>query len=138
VAKHKKTASKTTKKSNNPSELPQVITESYGTGVIDESELSEDGTDLDESSLEDNLTTLNLNGGDVGSAAEKVSATGEQDVGGSTPTPDQDIVDELGAEAGIEMPEAAILHAADMLEHRDESRWELDPMSAEDYAERDD
>lgn len=136
MVKRKKTAAKATESSDNPSELPQVITESYGTGAIDATELSEDAETLDDSSLSDSLTNLNLNSGDVGSAAEKVSATGEQDVGGSTPTPDQDIVDELGAAAGIEMDEGEMLHAADMLEHRDESRWELDPMSAEDYQAR--
>ncbi|MCU0544212.1 MAG: DUF6335 family protein [Oscillatoriaceae cyanobacterium Prado104] len=138
MAQRKKTASKATEESNDSSELPQVITESYGTGVIDKTELSEKDADLDDSNLEDSLTTLNLNGGNVGSAGEKVSASGEEDVGGSTPTPDQDIVDELGAAAGIEMDEGEMLHAADMLENRDESRWELDPMSAEDYQERDD
>jgi Family of unknown function (DUF6335) len=138
VVKRKKTAAKATESIDNPSELPQAITQSYGTGVIDATELSEGEADLDGSSLQNSLTSLNLDGGDVGSAGEKVSASGEEDVGGSTPTPDQNLVDELGAAAGIEMPEAAILHAADMLEHRDESRWELDPMSAEDYQERSD
>jgi len=56
-------------------------------------------------------------------------------VGGSAPTPDLDMVDELGAAAGIEMADGAILHTTDMLEHRDESRWELDPSSAEDHQE---
>jgi len=59
-------------------------------------------------------------------------------VGGTTPTPDMAMVDELGAAAGIEMVDGAILHTTNMLERRDESRWELEPSSAEDYQERSD
>ena len=44
----------------------------------------------------------------------------------------------LGAAAGIELPDGEILHTTDMLEERDENRWELDPSSAEDYQERPD
>ncbi|MEG3888238.1 DUF6335 family protein, partial [Microcoleus sp. herbarium19] len=75
---------------------------------------------------------------DGDAAAEQESATGEQSVGGSAPTPDLDMVDELGAAAGIEMPESAILDTTNMLDRRDENRWELDPSSAEDYQERPD
>lgn len=138
MAKHKKTAAKATEKPDNSEELPQAITESYGTGVIDQPGLSEDGITFGDSSSESTSTSPKLSGGDVDADWEQASASGEEAVGGSVPTPDQDIVDELGAAAGIEMPDGAILHAADMLEHRDESRWELDPSSAEDYQERSD
>jgi hypothetical protein len=129
VAQHKKTAEKAIEEADNWDELPQEITESYGTGAIEQPGLSEDGRTLRDISSE-------LSGGDVDVAWEQASASGEEAVGGSAPTPDQDLVDELGAAAGIEMADGAILHATDMLEHRDESRWELDPMSAEDYQER--
>ncbi len=136
----KKPSKKVIEERDNSGDLPQEITESYGTGVITEPGLSEDGiTTLDDSSSEYTSTNSQIVGGDGDiAAAEQESVTGEELVGGSAPTPDQDMVDELGAAAGIEMPDGAILHTADMLEHRDESRWELDPTSAEDYQERSD
>jgi hypothetical protein len=48
----------------------------------------------------------------------------------------QDIVDEIGAAVGIEMDDAAFLRTSEMLEQRDDSRWELDPKSSEDYGNR--
>ncbi|MEG4319490.1 MULTISPECIES: DUF6335 family protein [unclassified Microcoleus] len=140
MAKPKKRAKKTTEQRDNSSDLPQEITESYGTGVITEPGLSEDEiTTLNDTSSEYGSTSSQISDddGDV-AAAEQESATGEELVGGSAPTPDQDMVDELGAAAGIEMPDGAILHTAEMLDNRDESRWELDPSSAEDDRERPD
>ena len=136
----KKTAKKAIEERDNSGDLPQEITESYGTGVITEPGLSEDGiTTLDDSSSEYTSANSQIVGGDGDvAAAEQESATGEELVGGSAPTPDQDMVDELGAAAGIEMPDGAILNTTNMLEHRDENRWELDPSSAEDTQDRPD
>ena len=125
---------------DNSSDLPQKITESYGTGVIVEPGLNQyEITTLNDSSSEYGSTSSQITGddGEV-AAAEQERATGEELVGGSAPTPDLDMVDELGAAAGIEMADGAILHTTDMLEHRDESRWELDPSSAEDHQEQPD
>ncbi len=140
MAVQKKPSKKAIEERDNSGDLPQEITESYGTGVIAEPGLSEDGiTTLDDSSSEYTSTNSQIVGGDGDvAAAEQESATGEELVGGSAPTPDQDMVDELGAAAGIEMPDGAILNTTNMLEHRDESRWELDPNSAEDAQDRPD
>ncbi|MEG3896688.1 MULTISPECIES: DUF6335 family protein [unclassified Microcoleus] len=140
MAQQKKQSKKAIEERDNSGDLPQEITESYGTGVIAQPGLSEDGiTTLDDSSSEYTSSSSQISGGDGDvAAAEQESATGEELVGGSAPTPDQDMVDELGAAAGIEMPDGAILHTTDMLDRRDESRWELDPSSAEDYQERPD
>jgi hypothetical protein len=136
VAQQKKRAKKATKERDNSGDLPQEITESYGTGVIEQPGLNEeDITTLNDSSSEYGSSSQ-ISGGDGDAVTEPESATGEELVGGSSPTPDQDMVDELGAAAGIEMADGAILHTADMLDNRDESRWELDPSSAEDYEER--
>ncbi|MEG4281536.1 DUF6335 family protein [Microcoleus sp. A006_D1] len=140
MAQPKKRAEKATEERDNSGDLPQEITESYGTGVITQPGLSEDDiTTLDDSSSEYGSTSSQISGddGEV-AAAEQESATGEELVGGSAPTPDQDMVDELGAAAGIEMADGAILHTADMLDRRDEDRWELDPSSAEDHQEQPD
>ncbi|MEG4148781.1 DUF6335 family protein [Microcoleus sp. Pol12B5] len=138
MAQQKERKAKTTIDGDNLGELPQEITESYGIGVIAQPELSDDDiTNLQDSSSEYSSTSQ-IGGEDGDQAAEQESATGEQSVGGTAPTPDLDMVDELGAAAGIELPDGAILHTTNMLERRDESRWELDPSSAEDYQERPD
>ena len=140
MALQKKPSKKAREERGNSGDLPQEITESYGTGVITEPGLSEDGiTTLDDRSSEYTSSNSQIVGGDGDvAAAEQESATGEELVGGSAPTPDLDMVDELGAAAGIEMPDGAILNTTNMLEHRDESRWELDPNSAEDTQDRPD
>lgn len=61
---------------------------------------------------------------------------GEETVGGSAPTPDQDIVDELGEAAGITYEDNEPLHTMEKVDERDRHRWELDPASSEDYNDR--
>ena len=63
-------------------------------------------------------------------------ASGDDMAGGSAPTPDQDLVDEIGRAIGITYQEGEPLRVGWKEEERDEHRWELDPASAEDYAER--
>ncbi|MFO7679782.1 MAG: DUF6335 family protein [Chloroflexota bacterium] len=72
-----------------------------------------------------------LSGGDV-DAAWDYANVGQETVGGTAPTPDQDVVDELGAAMGIEYEDDEPLHTADKLEERDRNRWELNPESAEE------
>ena len=60
----------------------------------------------------------------------------EETVGGSNPTPDQDIVSEVGTAVGLPYADDEPLRIGDKEAARDEERWELDPASAEDYAER--
>ncbi|MCL1468700.1 DUF6335 family protein [Argonema galeatum] len=117
-------------------DLPQEITESYGTGVK-----TEPGDNIGTRRLRDEMkqytsTSPELSGGDVDAAWEQANTSGEEAVGGSVPTPDQSIVDELGAAVGLEMDDRAFLRTTDILEQRDDQRWELDPTSSEDYEER--
>jgi hypothetical protein len=76
-----------------------------------------------------------LAGGDMDAAWDQ-AASGEETVGGTTPTPDQDIVDEIGRAVGVEYEDAEPLHTTEKLERRDEQRWELHPASSEDFTER--
>lgn len=80
---------------------------------------------------EHHSTAPDLSGGDVDAAWEDVDAAGEEGVGGTTPTPDQDVVDELGSALGISYEPDEPLHTGEKLEQRDQKRWELDPDSAE-------
>lgn len=76
-----------------------------------------------------------LSGGDLDAAWED-SDVGEESVGGANPTPDQSIVDELGAGVGLTFEDHETLRSLDKVKERDRHRWELDPASSEDYAER--
>jgi hypothetical protein len=76
-----------------------------------------------------------LAGGDIDAAWDN-AAVGEETVGGTTPTPDQDLVDEIGRAVGIEYEGAEPLHTTEKLERRDEQRWEFHPASSEDFTER--
>jgi hypothetical protein len=75
-------------------------------------------------------------GDNIDAARFQVEVSGEEGVGGTAPTPDQDIVDELGAAVGLEMDDKTDLRTTDALEQRDAKRWELEPKSSEDYEER--
>ena len=74
-------------------------------------------------------------GGDI-DAAWQQTASGEETVGGTTPTPDQDLVDEIGRAVGVTYDDNEPLRTAEKLEQRDEQRWELHPASSEDFTER--
>jgi len=76
-----------------------------------------------------------LTGGDVDAAWDEVDV-GEETVGGSTPTPDQDRVDDLGRAAGVTYSDTEPLRPEEKEMQRDEKRWELDPASSPDYPER--
>lgn len=76
-----------------------------------------------------------LAGGDIDAAWDQAGA-GEETVGGSSPTPDQDIVDEIGRAVGVGYEDSEPLQPTEKLERRDAQRWELHPASSEDFAER--
>jgi Family of unknown function (DUF6335) len=60
---------------------------------------------------------------------------GEESVGGTTPTPDQDIVDEIGEAAGLTYRDDEPLDSDKKILDRDRHRWELNPESADDNDE---
>jgi hypothetical protein len=87
---------------------------------------------LEEKFNEHHSLNPNLSGGDVDAAWDDSSAAGEESVGGSVPTPDQDNVDELGKAAGFNYQDEEPLNSDKKILDRDRQRWELDPRSAED------
>lgn len=116
--------------------LPQEITESYGTGVKSEPGSNIGNRKLGDQEKQYTSTSPELSGGDVDAAWERASMEGEEAVGGTAATPDQNVVDELGNAVGIEMDDRSFLWTTEMLEQRDDRRWELDPTSSEDYQGR--
>jgi hypothetical protein len=79
--------------------------------------------------------TPDLAGGDIDADWARADI-GEETVGGSSPTPDQDVVDELGEAVGLTYEDNEPLHTTEKVEERDRKRWELDPASSEDYNDR--
>lgn len=123
-----------TKQTNNQEinldDLPQEITESYGTGVKDlpgynigiGHEYSETSPEFDiNSGNEDNYWA---------------DTVGDEAVGGTVAVPEQDITEEIESAVGLEMNDRELLRTNEILEQRDDNRWELDPTSSEDYQER--
>jgi hypothetical protein len=80
--------------------------------------------------------SASITGGDVDVDVEDAYFTGEEAPGGDNPTPDQDIVDDIGKALGVQYDDNEELKAADKLTERDKHRWELDPASSDDYKDR--
>ncbi|BAZ68331.1 MAG: hypothetical protein KME28_09120 [Pelatocladus maniniholoensis HA4357-MV3] len=118
------------------SDLPKEITESYGTGVKDEPGYNIGDRKLRDQIRDNRQSSPTITGGDIDADWKQEAEVGDETPGGTAPTPDQDIVDEIGAAVGMEMNDFAFLRTNDMLEQRDDRRWELDPKSSEDYKER--
>lgn len=87
------------------------------------------------STVDSQPSDATLYGGDVDAAQHQTDA-GEEAVGGSSPTPDQDVVQELGDAVGITYENNEPLRFGDKVADRDAQRWELNPASSEGYQER--
>jgi len=72
-------------------------------------------------------TSPKLTGGDIDAAWDE-AGVGEETIGGATPTPDQDVVDEIGEGAGLTYQDDEPLNYAKVSD-RDRHRWELNPAS---------
>jgi hypothetical protein len=92
---------------------------------------------LEEKLNQHNGMDPSLSGGDVDAAWEDSIQAGEESVGGSVSTPDQDIVDELGEAAGLNYKDYEELDYDKKVLDRDRNRWELDPASTEDNEDED-
>jgi len=90
---------------------------------------------LKEKLNEHNSQDPSLSAGDVDAAWEDSVVAGEESVGGSAPTPDQDNVDELGEAAGVTYQDDEPLNSDRKILERDRRRWELNPASADDQDE---
>jgi hypothetical protein len=84
-----------------------------------------------------NETGPSLTGGDLDADWQSAYSSGDEAPGGDNPTPDQDIVDEIGRSLGLEYEDNEELKGAEKLEERDRHRWELDPASSDDFDDRD-
>ena len=81
-------------------------------------------------------TSPAMTGGDVDADWESAYSTGDEAPGGDNPTPDQDIVDDIGHAIGVEYQDNEELKGEAKISKRDRNRWELDPASSDDWDER--
>ena len=70
-----------------------------------------------------------LTGGDVDADWESAESIGDEAPGGDNPTPDQDVVDDIGRALGVEYEDDEELQGGAEIADRDRHRWELDPAS---------
>jgi hypothetical protein len=70
---------------------------------------------------------LKLTGGDLDADWQRAGDVGEEAVGGTVATPDQDDVDEIGKALGVSRsPDEEVRTSAEILEKRDRHRAELE------------
>jgi hypothetical protein len=81
-------------------------------------------------------TSPALSAGDLDARWDEAESSGEETAGGSQPTPDQEVVEEIGRAIGVTYQEGEVLKVGEKEAERDRHRWELDPASSEDYQER--
>ena len=77
-----------------------------------------------------------LTGGDVDADWESAYSVGDEAPGGDNPTPDQDLVDDIGRAVGVEYQDNEELKGDEKIAKRDRNRWELDPASSDDWDDR--
>ncbi len=70
-----------------------------------------------------------ITAGDVDADWESAETVGDEAPGGDNPTPDQDVVDDIGRALGVEYEDDEELQGGAEIADRDRNRWELDPAS---------
>jgi hypothetical protein len=83
-----------------------------------------------------NETGPAMTAGDVDADWESAYSVGDEAPGGDNPTPDQDVVDDIGRAVGVQYDDNEELKGEAKITKRDKHRWELDPASSEDCDER--
>ena len=82
-------------------------------------------------------TSPQLTGGDVDADWQMAYSVGDEAVGGSVATPDQDVVDALGEALGVpQEPNAPVQASSEILAERDAHRWRIEREVAREADER--
>ena len=87
---------------------------------------------LEEELDEHHSLSPDITAGDMDASWQTANVAGEETLGGSAPTPDQDIVDNLGIAAGLIYEDDEPLNSDKKILDRDRHRWELNPASAQE------
>ena len=81
-------------------------------------------------------TDPTLSGGDIDAGWDMAESQGDEAVAGSVATPGQNDTELMGEAIGVTYQDDEPLRAGEKERERDKKRWELDPASSEDYADR--
>jgi len=84
----------------------------------------------------DSLADPTITAGDVDAQWESAQFSGDESAVSSMPTPDNNVVDEIGRAMGVTYDDNEELKVGEKERSRDTHRWELDPASSDDYRER--
>jgi hypothetical protein len=123
-----KKSGKATKRARVKDNPPAPETQPTSTG----SQAEVGGKEMLEGMIEQTSVGPLLSAGDVDASWQEAEDSGEEAVGGHAPTPDQDVVDEIGRALGIEFQDNQELRThEEVLANRDRHRWELDRRSAD-------
>jgi hypothetical protein len=78
-------------------------------------------------------TAPTLTGGDLDADWQRAASSGDEAVGGSVATPDQDVVDEIGGALGVpQASDAPVRASEEILRERDRQYWDLERQAADD------
>lgn len=87
--------------------------------------------------IEHHETGPRATAGDLDADWQRAESSGEEAVGGSVSTPDQDVVDEIGHALGVEQPSQAPLRPTEeILADRDRRYWELERRASRKASKR--
>ena len=93
------------------------------------------GEELRQTRRDNTRATSALTAGDVDADWQSAETVGDETPGGDNPTPDQDVVDDIGRALGVEYEDDEELQGGAEIAERDTHRWELDPNSKDDFDE---
>lgn len=99
-------------------------------------DISAGATKLANRLRDDALADPTITAGDLDAQWEGAQFSGDESAGSSMPTPDNNVVDDIGAAMGVTYQDAEELKFGEKERSRDHKRWELDPASSDDYRER--
>jgi uncharacterized protein DUF6335 len=85
---------------------------------------------------DDSLADPGITAGDVDAQWEGAQFSGDESAVSSMTTPDNNVVEDIGAAMGVTYQDSEELKAGEKERSRDIRRWELDPASSEDYQDR--
>lgn len=84
----------------------------------------------------DSLADPTITAGDLDAQWEGAQFSGDESAVSSMPTPDNNVVDDIGTAMGVSYQDNEELKVGEKERSRDHKRWELDPASSDDYQER--
>lgn len=84
----------------------------------------------------DALADPTVTAGDMDAQWEAAQFSGDESAVSSMPTPEHNMVDDIGKAMGVTYSDNEELRFGEKERSRDQKRWELDPASSDDYQDR--